>query len=305
MEYTLDQIREENNNYDELCNRFFKLAKTEEDLENLKQILNEGKYNDFSFSTGLCSKNNTDIEVKRRISMADLYLKRRETLEVISQKKVNLFHGTNFNALPNILKYGLNSAKTLEEINVPVETGEEWSRRLDARSFISFTDSLDVSEYYSATEDNSSFEIIIGTNAYEISNLKSTSKISSDVPEIGIEETLPVSSIKVIMVPKEKINFVKKLIVNEEISVVAINDFNNKFYYYDVLESYDNINISEEDYLNYLNGNYNEEKEKIFEIEEIKKVSSNRLLSNIKIQIDKIKSIVMKDGDLDYDGRTI
>lgn len=303
MGYSLKQIKNENKEYDELCNRFFKLAKTQEASENLNQILNEGKYKDFYFSTGLCSNDNSNVEAKRRISMADLYLKRKDTLETLAQKKVNLFHGTNFNALLNILKYGMNSEKNLEDINVEIESGEDWSRGVQPRDFISFTDSLDVSEFYSA--DESSFEVIIGTNTNEVSTLKTTSRISSSVPEIGIEETLPVSSIKVIMVPKEKINFVKKLIGENDISVVEVNDFNNKFYYYDVLESYDNISISEEDYLNYLNGDYNEEKEKIFEIEEIKKVSSNRLLSNIKIQIDKIKSIVMKDGDLDYDGRAI
>ena len=97
----------------------------------------------------------------------------------------------------------------------------------------------------------------------------------------------------------------KKLIGNEEISVVAINDFNNKFYYYDVLESYDNINISEEDYLNYLNGNYKEKEEKEFGKDEVENVCRGRLLSNIKLQIEKMKSILKKDGDLDYDGRTI
>lgn len=307
MEYTKEQIISENSEYLGLCKRFYDLAKSDEQKKVLEEILNEGKYGDFYFSSGLYNKDNSNVEMKRRISMADLFLRTPETFETIIQNRVNLFHGTNANALPSILKYGLNSMKKSEEMEISVTTGEEWSRSSNPRSFVSFTDLLEVAEYYSATEgdDKLSFEVIIGTTTDEVTSVGVAHGVSSDVVEIGVKSSMPIESIKVIMVPKDKIDYVRKLVNNDQIIITPINDFNNKFYYYDALEPYDTINIDENLFEQHKQGILEEEKTKLFDIEEIKNVSKTRLLSKIKEQIDKFKTILMKDGEFEYEGRTI
>jgi len=52
-------------------------------------------------------KNNPHLERKKRVAFAYLLATNPETFEMIDKNNINLFHGTNANALPNILKYGL------------------------------------------------------------------------------------------------------------------------------------------------------------------------------------------------------
>jgi len=69
-------------------------------------ILYEGGYDNFSASSGIM-KNNPHLERKKRVAFAYLLATNPETFEMIDKNNINLFHGTNANALPNILKYGL------------------------------------------------------------------------------------------------------------------------------------------------------------------------------------------------------
>ena len=69
-----------------------------------------GKYEsrDIAFSKR-GNKDNDEMEMKRRISMAFLFVCNPDTFVFLVTNHVNLFHGTNGNALHQILKYGLQS----------------------------------------------------------------------------------------------------------------------------------------------------------------------------------------------------
>lgn len=111
-----------------------------------------------------------------------------ETFEILEKNNIDLFHGTNANALPTILKYGLNSLAELSEKGIPVLTGEEWSRVAGAeRRFISFADSLTTATDYAISKDSSemSFGVILGISSDNLEQLK-TCMVQSSIPEIGI-----------------------------------------------------------------------------------------------------------------------
>ena len=119
--YSLEQIMEYPD-YKKICQMFLSLARDKEMKEKLESVLYEGGYQDFSISSRLCNKDNPSIEMCRRISMAYFIIRNPETFDVMAKNKVCLFHGTNGNALPNILKYGLNSAVESTNNNIPVNT---------------------------------------------------------------------------------------------------------------------------------------------------------------------------------------
>jgi len=83
------------------------MAKNDKVKEQMEAILYEGGYGNFSVNTGL-TKNNEFIERKKRIGYAYILATNSETLDILARNNINLFHGTNANALPNILKYVLN-----------------------------------------------------------------------------------------------------------------------------------------------------------------------------------------------------
>lgn len=232
-DFTLDQLN--STDYKKISNMFFELAKTKEEKEILESILYEGGYKDFGFSTHIGNRDNPQIEMQRRISMANLFVQNPKSFDILQKNNINIFHGTNANALPSILKYGVNSYDESLEKGIYVTTGET-STRQQGRSFISFTDVLDVAEDYSTInstkdDENLSFEVIIGTTKEEVKKIRTTI-IRSDVPEIGINKNLPKESIKLLGVPSSKVNYVKK-IVNQQIEVIAIDNIKNKFYYVD------------------------------------------------------------------------
>lgn len=73
-------------------------------------------------------KNNPSIESRKRLNMAYLALNNPDMIETLQKSKTCFFHGTNANALPSILKYGIYSVDKSNENNIPVTTGEKWSR---------------------------------------------------------------------------------------------------------------------------------------------------------------------------------
>jgi hypothetical protein len=106
----------EDRDYPKLCNLFISLAQTKEQKEKLESILYNGGYLDYSISSDVVNKDNPSIEACRRITMAYLILRNPDTFDMMVKNKVCLYHGTNGNALPGILTYGLNSVVESEKI---------------------------------------------------------------------------------------------------------------------------------------------------------------------------------------------
>ena len=276
-EYNLESII--NNSYKKICKMFFDLSETEEQKERLISILRDGGYKDYSISSHISSKDNPTVEMRRRISMANLIIQNKEVFDKLVEKKVNIFHGTNANALPSILAHGINSFDESQRKGIYVTTGER-STRTQGRDFISFTDVLDVAEDYSSLnsykdEENLSFEVIIGTTKEEIEKV-SQIRVPSDVPEIGVKKHFPKESIKVICVPPSKVNYVKKL-VGKDIEVLGIKNIKNKFYYVDDIGL---IEIYEENYKKLKEKE--QEYEKVFKLSELKKFVYKKFLSKPK-----------------------
>jgi len=168
--------------------------------------------------------------------MANLFITNPSSFYLLAGTKSNLFHGTNANALFSILKYGINSLSESSKKGIEVTTGESWSRvKGHDRKFISFTDNLDVAQYYSSHKSiiqntNMNFEIIICISSNDIKN-NYTSHIVSDVPEIGVLNRLPKESIRMIFVPEDKVDFVRSIVCNTNIVVSAIQKSSDKFYF--------------------------------------------------------------------------
>ena len=218
--------------YQKICNMFMELANDNETLEKLQSILYYGGHNNYSVSSNMMNKDNPFVERQKRISMAHLIINNPETFDFIEKYNIKLFHGTNARALPSILKNGICSVDESKENGYQISTGEEWSRTNGKRDFVSLTDTLDIAEGYSSIhpDDNElSFPVIFGTTTDSIKGLSKT-KVGSEIPEIGINEKIPKESIKVIMVPSDKIDIVKQLTGNN-IPVLAADNIENKFYY--------------------------------------------------------------------------
>ncbi len=162
--YSPEQIRTER--YEKLCEQLLSIAKDDKVKEKMQAVLYEGEYDDFSVNTGL-TKNNPIIESRKRAAYAFLLATNPETFDMLTQNNINLFHGTNANALPSILKYGMQSVDGQSSKGIVTTTGEESSRIGGKRSFISFTDDLDIAiDYTSLTpqKDKSTQESFRGTN---------------------------------------------------------------------------------------------------------------------------------------------
>lgn len=304
MEYGLEQIMNSCENYQEICELFFELARDNEVRINLENILYNGKYKDSYIDSKMMNRGSSFIEAYRRISMADLLVRNPETFEELFQNQIKLFHGTNSNALPSILKYGLNSAFESEKKGIYVATGEKSTRIGGARIFVSFTDVLDIAEDYSGIKPeanaNLSFGIVIGTTVTDVLQAGKCI-VPSDIPEVGVKYKLPKEGIKTICVPPDKVEFVKKIVNNDEIKVLAMNGLNEKFYYFDI--DFQTVHISY-DRFNKLKEELQEPKNnKFFKLEEIKNVMLKRL-PNIITNLANIKSS-KTGGEKDHDGRTI
>lgn len=178
---------------------------------------------------GVCSKDNAYLDFMRRKNLIEIAHNDINAFKQIINNNINLFHGTNFNALPGIIKHG--GMLSLNESNLndnPVLTGEKWSRMHNlARNYISFTDQVDKALGYSlispSTESTlASFGIMIGISSDDIKDLK-TFNVHSDIPELGILDKLPMSKIKTIFAPNERIEFVSKIIGDAPIQVVPLD----------------------------------------------------------------------------------
>ena len=291
--YSYEQIMKDPN-YQKICNMFLSLSKDEETTRKLQSILYYGGYLDYSVSSNIMSKNSPSVERQNRISAAYLIIRNPETFNVLVQNKINLFHGTNANALPSIMKYGICSVDESNNRGDKLTTGEEWSRIGGKRDFVSFTDVLDIAEGYSSINPNQknkdlSFSVVFGTTVADIENTVKA-KVNSDIPEVGIYGKLPKESIKVIMVPSDKVNFVKK-ILNDDIQVVAIDDIEDRFYYIDDVGM---ISIDENRYNNLKNGMNTQV---VREMPKLKESIFTRLIK--KFQGLAVNNQIINEGD-DY-----
>lgn len=257
-------------------------------------ILYEGGYGDFSVNSGIEGKDNPDIEIQRRLEAAYLLATNPKTYEILTENSVNLFHGTNANALPNILKYGMKSGAELEEKGIEVLTGEEWSRKGGQRSFISFTDVLGTAVEYSTIQPSkksskdTSFGILVGISTKDIKQMR-TCHVQSDKREIGIMNSVPLEYIRVIAVPESKVDFVRKLIGDNSIIVTSIG-VDEMFYQTNPLSVALNPEELEKLILR------KKQPEVTFNAQQVKELAEGRKKSGILDIYKKIKSKIIGKG---------
>lgn len=196
----------------------------------LHEILCEGSYNGFNFSSNHSNTDNIEVEQTRRLSMAMLYLKNPGTFDYIVKNKINLFHGTNFAALPSIIENGMQSLYDANNNGVDITTGEKWSR-IDGkpRSFISFTDVLSEAGLYSSLGGDG-LGIMIGTSFDDVKSNYTT--VHSETPEVGIK-SLSTDQIKAVFTSSENVETVKQMLKDTNIDVLAIDSMDNSFARYE------------------------------------------------------------------------
>lgn len=249
-------------------------------------------------------KNNPTIEGKKRLNMAYLLLKNPQMIETIQKSGAAFFHGTNANALPSILRYGINSVDESRKNNIDVTTGEEWSRINGNRKFVSLTDCLDVALSYAGIrpKDNNptnsllNFGVIVGASLENMNNL-GVFGVSSDVSEVGVIGKLPVEHIKFLAVPEDNVEFVKKMVGEKDIEVVSMdmkdiffnNDFREKL---EILEQdKEKTSSAEQQYPTYFN-------------EDVKPVVNERKTSGIKSFFNILKAKWNSKEDKTISGRS-
>ena len=257
-------------------------------------ILNEGGFDNFCVNGSyymqrqVLYKNNPTIEGKKRLNMAYLLLKNPKMVEAIQKNSSCFFHGTNANALPSILKYGINSVNTSRENNIVVTTGEEWSRINGERGFVSLTDCLDSALTYanmSPNDDNSikqllNFGVVIGTSFENMDDIR-TCRVDSNISEIGVVGNLPADHIKFLAVPDDKVEFVKKMIGEKDIDVVSM-DIRDIFFNNNFIEKLNLLEQGKEGIENLPYPTYTKN--------DVKSVVSERKTSKIKEIFEKLKA---------------
>lgn len=190
-------------------------------------IFYHGCYGDYKCK-GSSSKDNASLEFGRRKNLIELSEKNPDAFKQIVKNNLHLFHGTNSNALPGIIKYGLLSEHELKKEDNPIVTGERNTRLANqSRSFISFTDQIDVALKYSkippsAEAKYSSFGIILGISEDDIKDLE-TFKVPSDFPELGIIGNLPPAKIKTIFAPEDKMEYISRLLSGTNIELASLD----------------------------------------------------------------------------------
>ena len=78
--------------------------------------------------------------------------------------------------------------------------------------------------------------MIIGTSVNSIPKDKRL-VISSDISELGIKDNLSLNNIEMIGVPSDKVDYVKKIVDNDRISIVAVDGIDERFYILDSMEN--------------------------------------------------------------------
>ena len=280
--------------YKRICETFLSMVQDKEMRKSLKSLLYSGKCNDYRLKSKFDCIDYLRIEIRRRVAMASVFIRNPDVFSFFERNNINVFHGTNANALPTILKYGLNSEAVLAEKGIPILTGEEWSRGGGKRQFISFTDVLDVAEHYSGLPSDKgsqkmNFGVIIGVSESEFSKANIVD-VYSNTPEIGVAEHFPLESISCICVPNDKVNFVSRIIGNTNITVLGMSDIENRPFR---IDKTDNIEFLWEDYANIIADGVR------FTASEIEEMVRSRSISRIRYLAEKIKDFFEKGAEED------
>ncbi len=297
-DFSTDRIMEDSN-YKTICEKFLKipkLLKNEDMRKKMEQILFEGGVGNYSINNDIIRKNNPEIERGRRVAYASLLAITPETFDAVTENNITLFHGTNANALPKILKYGLNSVDESTKKGIKVLTGEPGTRINGKRDFISLTDDPDIALDYSQmsplknSDHKLNFEVVLGISAENAKKLNTT-RIVSDTREIGVVGNIPPEYITFIGVPKSKVNYVRKLVNNDKVKVVAIEP-SKRFHYKD---SIGHISYNDKKANELLREQKHPDKK--FSIEEMKNLTFGRTKSRIQDITRKVKELFNKGKD--------
>lgn len=278
MDYAYEDVKKWFN--DNVITSFYDFAQDDNMKTELDKILKEGKIGNNGLGAHFSCTDNSRIEAQRRTSMAYLLVNDRDTYEYLKENHINIFHGTNANALVGIAKYGLQSVDKIIESKREVRSGETWSRIKGKRSFISVTDVFDIAWNYMQI-DPKSFPAIICTSDEKMveDNIK-TCLVSSDVSEIGIQDELPLVTIKCVLVPKDKVDHVKALFSDTDIQVLGLSNIDTRYFWFD---DFMGCQFNAGEYEKY-KANRLEEKEEISKVteEDLKENASSRTISKIQ-----------------------
>ena len=300
-DYFIDQIASPM--YEQVAQKLLSLSENEETKKKISGILYEGGFDNFfvngsyNMEKEVLFKNNPSIEASKRLNMAYLLLTNPEMVETMQQTGASFFHGTNANALPSILKYGINSVDKSTENNIEVTTGEEYSRIQGKRSFVSITDCLDEALNYTKINSNIkdqllNFGVMIGISLKDMKNINTTT-IDSDIPEIGVVDNLPLDNIKFLAVPNDKEDFVKKLVGQKDIKIVGMN-LDDKFYNLDFKEKLNSLDFS-------LENNISTDSSKTFTKQEVQEEVKKGRFSKIKETFINLKNKFLNRGEKNID----
>ena len=265
---------------DNVITSFYDFAQDDNMKTELDKILKEGKTGNNGLGAHFSRKDNPRIEAQRRISMAYLLVNDRDTYEYLKENHINIFHGTNANALVGIAKYGLQSVDKIIESKREVRSGEAWSRIKGKRSFISVTDVFDIAWNYMQIDPKSFSAIICTSDEKMVEDNIKTCPVSSDVSEIGIQDELPLGTIKCVLVPKDKVDYVKVLFSDTNIQVLGLSNIDTRYFWFD---DFMGCQFNAGEYEKY-KANRLEEKEKISKVteEDLKENASSRTRSKMQ-----------------------
>lgn len=220
--YSLQSIRENNTYFKAMEKLLFDLVVTNEQRLTLEDILYRGKYDNYQTLNVMSNPNSVG---SYRIAMANLFLNNPETFQYLFNNHLNLFHGApaDSNKLISILNKGLLSTSKFEENGIPMK--KSIFPILDQA--ISLSTDIDQTKEFSFSNNNDQFPIIICTNAdlfnvYPDRNYQLSARIEGEIP---------VDNIGALLVPEDKVDYVKSLVGDRNIQVLAMNF--DSFYSYE------------------------------------------------------------------------
>lgn len=245
--------------FDQMYNTILSFIDDDNLKSEMSQFLKNGYLGNY-VPHGFTGRDDMYFEFSRRFSLALLMISNKETFDFIKNNNITYFHGTNANALPGIKKDGLKSLTSIINSGGISNTGEEWSRFTGRRDFISFTDVLNIATTYSQISSKTNisdantynFPVIFGITS-ECMRESDPRAIQSSLQEVGAFKDVPLDKISVVMVPSDKVGFVKK-ILGDTIKVMP-NDikYDDYFYYLNDMMSIDYSESNFENFKNHLN----------------------------------------------------
>ena len=183
-------------------------------------ILENGGVGNYSLATGEVNMSNPGIDMRRRLGMAALLLNNPTTFNHLAQNGINVFHGTNSNALASIIQNGLLSHQKSESTGVFANTGEVESRFNGPRNFVSYTDDIATADAYANAANNSGFPVIVGTTYSDATSTNKSFRPGTSVIEFGVRDGMSSEGVKVLMVPQSEVGYVESMVGNKDITVL-------------------------------------------------------------------------------------